>query len=48
MPKDAGICAGNKRREDVRFLTGRGRCTVDISLPGQARVAFLRSLQAPL
>jgi len=24
MPKDHGIAASTKRREDVRFLTGRG------------------------
>ena len=43
MPKDHGIGASTKRREDVRFLTGKGRYTDDISLPGQAYVYFLRS-----
>ncbi|MCL4187466.1 MAG: xanthine dehydrogenase family protein molybdopterin-binding subunit [Rhodobacteraceae bacterium] len=43
MPKDSGIGASIKRREDVRFLTGRGRYTDDINLRGQAHVAFLRS-----
>ncbi|MBD3678614.1 MAG: xanthine dehydrogenase family protein molybdopterin-binding subunit [Rhodobacteraceae bacterium] len=43
MPKDHGIGASDKRREDVRFLTGKGRYTDDINLPGQAYVAFLRS-----
>ncbi len=43
MPKDSGIGASVKRREDVRFLTGRGRYTDDINLRGQAHVAFLRS-----
>ncbi len=43
MPKDGGIGASSKRREDVRFLTGRGRYTDDINLPGQAYVAFVRS-----
>ncbi|RMD93836.1 MAG: xanthine dehydrogenase family protein molybdopterin-binding subunit [Alphaproteobacteria bacterium] len=43
MPKDHGIGASQKRREDVRFLTGRGRYTDDINLPGQAHVAFVRS-----
>ena len=43
MPKDHGIGASEKRREDVRFLTGKGRYTDDINLPGQAYVAFLRS-----
>ena len=43
MPKDGGIGASTKRREDVRFLTGAGRFTHDIDLRGQAHVAFLRS-----
>ena len=32
-----------KRREDVRFLTGKGRYTDDLNRPGQAYVHFLRS-----
>jgi len=43
MPKDHGVGASTKRREDVRFLTGRGRYTDDINLPGQAYAYFLRS-----
>lgn len=43
MPKDHGIGASPKRREDVRFLTGAGKYTDDINLPGQAYVHFLRS-----
>ena len=43
MPKDHGIGVSSKRREDVRFLTGRGRYTDDINLQGQAYVHFLRS-----
>ncbi len=48
MPKDGsphsgGIGASTKRREDVRFLTGKGRYTDDINLRGQAYVHFLRS-----
>ncbi|WP_101067865.1 xanthine dehydrogenase family protein molybdopterin-binding subunit [Roseovarius salinarum] len=43
MPKDATIGAGDKRREDVRFLTGTGNYTDDINLNGQAYVHFLRS-----
>ena len=43
MPKDSGIGASPKRREDVRFLTGRGNYTDDINLNGQAHVVFLRS-----
>ena len=43
MPKDHGIGASSKRREDLRFLTGHGRYTDDMNLPGQAYVHFLRS-----
>lgn len=43
MPKDSGIGASNKRREDVRFLTGAGNYTDDININGQAHVFFLRS-----
>ncbi|MGY9048765.1 carbon-monoxide dehydrogenase [Puniceibacterium antarcticum] len=47
MPKDTashtGIGASTKRREDVRFLTGNGNYTDDISVFGQAYVHFLRS-----
>ncbi len=43
MPKDHGIGASPKRREDVRFLTGAGNYTDDINVNGQAYVHFLRS-----
>ena len=43
MPKDSGIGASSKRREDVRFLTGEGNYTDDINIHGQAYVYFLRS-----
>ncbi|WP_281825252.1 xanthine dehydrogenase family protein molybdopterin-binding subunit [Jannaschia rubra] len=43
MPKDTGIGASTPRREDVRFLTGKGRYTDDIDVAGQAHVVFLRS-----
>jgi carbon-monoxide dehydrogenase large subunit len=43
MSKDHGIGASSRRREDVRFLTGRGHYTDDINRPGQAYVHFLRS-----
>ncbi len=43
MPKDGGIGASSKRREDVRFLTGVGNYTDDINVNGQAYVYFLRS-----
>ena len=43
MPKDFGIGASVKRREDVRFLTGAGNYTDDIALHGQTYAVFLRS-----
>lgn len=43
MPKDHGIGAAPKRREDLRFLTGTGNYTDDINLAGQAYVHFLRA-----
>ena len=43
MPKDHGIGASPKRREDVRFLSGTGNYTDDINIRGQAYVHFLRS-----
>ncbi len=43
MPKDHGIGAAPKRREDLRFLTGTGNYTDDINLNGQAHVFFLRA-----
>ena len=42
MPKD-GIGASTVRREDIRFLTGKGRYTADINLRGQAHAIFCRS-----
>lgn len=42
MP-DGGIGASTKRREDVRFLTGKGRYTDDFNRPDQTYVWFLRS-----
>ncbi|MEL6236806.1 MAG: xanthine dehydrogenase family protein molybdopterin-binding subunit, partial [Pseudomonadota bacterium] len=43
MPKDQGIGAPVKRREDVRFLTGKGRYVDDMNRPGQAYAWFRRS-----
>ncbi|MGG7645670.1 xanthine dehydrogenase family protein molybdopterin-binding subunit [Rhodovulum sp. YNF3179] len=43
MPKDHGIGASPTRREDVRFLTGRGKYTDDIALHGQTYAVFARS-----
>ena len=34
------------RREDARLLTGRGRFSDDVSLPGQAHACFVRSPRA--
>ncbi len=38
-----GIGARVQRKEDVRFLHGRGNYVTDMILPGQREVAFLRS-----
>ncbi len=43
MPKDGGIGASTVRREDIRFLTGKGRYTHDIDIRGQAYAVFVRS-----
>ncbi len=45
-PDDAlrfGTAAAGRRSEDGPLLTGRGRFTDDLSLPGQAHAAFTRS-----
>ena len=39
----AGIGASVLRKEDRRFLTGKGRYTDDINLPGQLHAHILRS-----
>jgi len=41
-----GIGQPVRRKEDARFLTGTGRYTDDIDLPGQAHLAILRSPHA--
>ncbi|MEE8548575.1 MAG: xanthine dehydrogenase family protein molybdopterin-binding subunit [Alphaproteobacteria bacterium] len=43
---ETGIGAAVRRKEDNRFLTGRGRYTDDISRPGQVYAYFLRSPHA--
>ncbi|MFN3615476.1 MAG: xanthine dehydrogenase family protein molybdopterin-binding subunit, partial [Rubrimonas sp.] len=43
MTKMEGIGAASKRREDVRFLTGKGQYTDDINRPGQLYAHFVRS-----
>src|SRR5258706_8136616 len=40
---DTGIGKSVRRREDIRFITGRGRYTDDINQPGQTYAVFLRS-----
>jgi carbon-monoxide dehydrogenase large subunit len=41
-----GIGASVRRKEDFRFITGKGRYTDDINRPGQAHAYFLRSPHA--
>jgi carbon-monoxide dehydrogenase large subunit len=41
-----GIGASVRRREDQRFVTGKGRYTADIDRPGQVHAAFVRSPHA--
>ncbi len=43
---EQGFGQAIRRTEDARFLTGAGRYTADIELPGQARACFLRSPHA--
>jgi carbon-monoxide dehydrogenase large subunit len=38
-----GISQPVRRREDIRFVTGRGKYSDDINVPGQLHAAFLRS-----
>ncbi|MEQ9125926.1 MAG: xanthine dehydrogenase family protein molybdopterin-binding subunit, partial [Alphaproteobacteria bacterium] len=46
MPRDDGIGAAVRRKEDFRFVTGRGSYTDDINRPGQSYAAFVRSPHA--
>ncbi|WP_136635113.1 xanthine dehydrogenase family protein molybdopterin-binding subunit [Pseudooceanicola onchidii] len=46
MPKDTGIGASTRRREDVRFLKGKGEYTDDISARDLAHAVFARSTMA--
>ena len=43
---ETGIGARVKRKEDHRFITGKGRYTDDINLKGQAYAYFVRSPHA--
>ena len=38
-----GTAAGGRRSEDGPLLTGRGRFTDDVDLPGQAHAVFVRA-----
>jgi len=40
---DTGIGAAVRRKEDARFLTGRGRYVDDVNRPGQLHMAIVRS-----
>jgi aerobic carbon-monoxide dehydrogenase large subunit len=46
MPTEDGIGVPVRRREDRRFLTGRGRYVHDTVRPGQLHAVFLRSPHA--
>src|SRR5271156_6040273 len=41
-----GIGQPVRRREDLRLITGRGRYSDDLNLPGQAYAVFVRSPHA--
>src|SRR5437588_7027118 len=42
----SGIGAAVRRKEDQRFITGKGRYTADFDRPGQAYAVFVRSPHA--
>src|SRR5262245_34309897 len=41
-----GIGAAVRRKEDQRFITGKGHFTDDVNRPGQAHAYFVRSVHA--
>src|SRR6185503_17448122 len=41
-----GIGAAVRRKEDQRFITGKGSYTADVNRPGQTHIYFLRSPHA--
>src|SRR5438309_10989610 len=45
-PAGTGIGQPVRRREDLRLLTGKGRYSDDVNLPGQAYAAMVRSPHA--
>jgi len=46
LPTATGIGQPVRRREDLRFITGKGCYIDDLSLPGQAYAAMVRSHHA--
>src|SRR5690606_10287351 len=46
MPRDDGIGASVRRKEDYRFITGQGNYTDDIERPGQLYAVFVHSPHA--
>src|SRR5215469_11077543 len=46
QPTGTGIGQPVRRREDLRLVTGRGRYSDDLNLPGQAYAIFVRSPHA--
>ena len=46
MPRDDGIGASVRRKEDFRFVTGQGSYTDDLNRRGQTYAAFVRSPHA--
>jgi carbon-monoxide dehydrogenase large subunit len=46
QPTSAGIGRPVRRREDLRLLTGQGRYSDDVNVPGQAYAVMLRSPHA--
>ncbi len=43
---ETGVGASVKRKEDQRFITGKGNYTDDINRPGQTYAVFVRSPHA--
>ena len=41
-----GIGAAVRRKEDQRFITGKGHYTADVNRPGQTHACFVRSPHA--
>ena len=41
-----GIGAAVRRKEDFRFITGKGQYTDDVVRPGETRAVFVRSPHA--